>query len=841
MAKRIGIIGRIGNAAEQLILSRVKSSSLYNEYYNRSEKGADWKRQATVYKRKEIQDWTNAVIAATDPDNPRRGELMRFYQSLRLDLHLSSVIDTRVLRVQRSSYKIVNDNGDENEELKDLLERPWFDDIVRLVLNKTFNGTTLIEMFDTDTTTMELLRVNEIPQSNFIPQKGVIIKEEYDDDGVSYIEGRYKDFYVQVGNNWELGMLNELAMIVLAKKLGLGSWMSYIEKFGVPPVFAITERMDTTRRDELYEMLSMFRMNHFAVLQGSEKIEVPNNYNVDAYNSFKTLINDVCNTEISKRVLGGTAMVDEKSFVGSAQVQERVAQDRYEADKLLFKYYFNTQIRQRLAKLSSIYADFATHTLIWDNQETLDINGYIDAVQKLSTAFEFDIEEVKNRTGLPIIGTKASVPNPTEPTTQKKNPDASVITYQLPEAQTEILGLFAATWDAAIERLANDIYDGKVKPTDLDKDLVLKNYAAFNKEAKKAWGKGYYDESITRDFRENFLKFAGAKAHDLMKQLDALNTGKTTKEDFVSNAKAIVNKHNGQWLNVETKFCATSVSNTRDYKTYLDDVDIYPNLKYRNFKDESSRESHAANDGIIKPVAEWTALPPYAEGCRCWLEQTTEAPTNGKLTGIKFSNNPYKSGDVFNQEQSYFKKIEDKYRGTIIDNTELLKQYMPYNTEIKVGEQSVFVNDFYDLADGADNIKAAKLLAKELEQDVYVLSHIENSGKLHVKNPELGIGRESYKADLKTFTPDVSTGTRNFITNSIKSANKQGCQAVVFDLSKAHEKDSLLLAANKLRGEMKGTAKANIKKIFIIKDNKVLTATRKQLAQNNYLDYFKID
>ena len=338
------IFQRIGNAMEVAVLSRVKSNNLFSEYYNRNDgKKAPFKRQATLFNAKEIKDWKVGVMAATDPYNPRRGLLMRFNQSLLLDNHLASVIDTRILRVQRSSYKLVNDKGVENEALKELLERPWHDDLMRLSLFSRFQGPTLMEMFDTNDVG-ELVRVREIPQSNFLPQKGIIIKEEYDDTGVSYVDGTYKDYYLQVGDDWDLGMLNQLAMIVLAKKLGLGSWVSYIDKFGVPPVFAITERMDTGRRDELFDMLENFRMNHFAVLQGKETITIPNNYNSDAYQSFKSLINDVCNREISKRVLGGSSTTDEKAFVGAAEVQERLTQDRYEQDKLFYRSTATKQV-----------------------------------------------------------------------------------------------------------------------------------------------------------------------------------------------------------------------------------------------------------------------------------------------------------------------------------------------------------------------------------------------------------------------------------------------------------------------------------------------------------------
>ncbi len=836
------LIQRIGDATERVILSRVKNNNLFNEYYNRKEKGgkANYKRQAVLYDAKEIKDWKAAILAATNPDNPRRNLLMRFNQSLLLDNHLASVIDTRILRVQRSSFKIVNEKGVENEALKELLERPWHDDLIRLALFSRFQGPTLIEMFDTNDAG-EIVRVREIPQSNFIPQKGIILNEEYDDNGTSYIEGLYRDYYLQVGDDWDLGMLNQLAMIVLAKKLGLGSWVSYIDKFGVPPVFAITERMDTGRRDELFEMLENFRSNHFAVLQGKETITIPNNYNSDAYQSFKSLINDVCNREISKRVLGGSSTTDEKAFVGAAEVQERLTQDRYESDKLFYQYLFNTEIRQRLVKISSLYADLTTHKLIWDNQETLDIKGYIEAVEKLSSAFDFDITEVRNRTGLPIIGAKTLTP-PTEPpagTVQKKKPDATVKLIG-PYAHQNSYFVFAATWDAAIERLANQIYSGEVKPEDLDKDLVLKNYAAFSSEAKRNWGEGYYDSELTRSFRENMLKFSGAKSLALMNEIAGIDA--KSKEQFVQTAKNIVQKHNGTWTDTELRYCGATVAAARDYATYLDDIDIYPNLKCRTMQDDEVRDSHAMNEGIVKPVKDWTSLPPFDHGCRCWMEQTTEEPTTDRnLQGIRFHNNPHRSGKVFTDEQPYFKAIPDAKKGVIRDNTEAMKAYMPYNKTIKAGENTVFVNDFAHLDDVEASIIAAEKIAKALETDVYVRPHIENSGFFHVKNPEIGIGKPNNFADLKTFDNKKSTSTRKFVKNGIKSAGKQQCNSVILDFTNDSESDFLSQAADKLHGELAGKHKPTIKKVILIKGDQVLQVSRQDINRKNYIDFFKMD
>jgi len=669
---------RIVAAIETAILSRVKSNSLFSEYYKRTESRVDYTRQATLYKAKEIKDWKLAIASATDPYYPRRGELCRFYQSLKLDNHLASVIDSRIMRVQRSSYKIVNEKGEENEDLKKLLERPWFDDMVRLVVGKNFQGTTLIELFDLDENG-ELSHVKEIPQTNFIAQSGIIVNYEFDTDGISYKDGIYSDYYIQVGDDWELGMLNELAMIILAKKLGLGSWMSYIDKFGVPPVFVTTDRQDPKRTEELFDMLTNFRSNNFTILKGNEKVEIPNNYNSDAYQSFKAL-NEFADEQISKRVLGNTASTDKKAFVGAAEVQERVSQDRYEADKLLFKYFFNTQIRQRLAKLSSVYADFATHTIIYDNQETIAITDYIDGVQKLAQYFDFDTEEIKKRTGLPIIGLKV-VPNPiNQPTTdtQKKKPSASVNFQYAPFAR---INAIASTWDKNAETLANHIYSGKIKPSDLNKEMVISHYNTFNDSASEAWGKDYLETEITSQIRDNLMKFSGAKTYNLMSQLTELTVKGLDKTQYLGEAQKVIFLHNNIYLGVEKNFVASCANSAKDWEQFVKDIDIYPNLIFKTMEDAEVREEHASLDGMVRPVndPDWDMYtPPLGFRCRCWLEQTLDDATETPKVNIdeQFCNNTGKTGEVFTEEHNYFKSIPEDDRDFVTENTDKIKESM---------------------------------------------------------------------------------------------------------------------------------------------------------------------
>lgn len=85
----------IFNWFQQKAIRRMSLKNVLNEYYFRmdssgtqSSSSAAYKRQAVVYREKTIDDWIMAVTSATDPDDPRRGLLYRFYQSLYNDEHL---------------------------------------------------------------------------------------------------------------------------------------------------------------------------------------------------------------------------------------------------------------------------------------------------------------------------------------------------------------------------------------------------------------------------------------------------------------------------------------------------------------------------------------------------------------------------------------------------------------------------------------------------------------------------------------------------------------------------------------------------------------------------------
>ena len=360
-----------------------------------------------------LNEWKMAIMMATDPENPDFTYLEKLFRNLLLDNHLASVIDSRILFCQRSPFKIVNEKGEENKDITWLLERTWFEDYIRLVLMSKFQGRTLIELFNVNPETQELSSVDEIPMSFFNPAKGIITKSPGDQTGWKYKDGVYQPYYIQVGKDSDLGMLADMAPIVLAKKLGIGSMLDYIEKYGVPALFITTDREDDTRLKELFDAASNFKSNGFMVGRGQEKFEIGKSETGNAESFIK--VSQFCNDEMSKRILGGSGLTDEKSFVGSSEIQFRLAKDRFESDKLFTENNINQELFPRLQQLSPVYSVLKGHYFQWDNTETKTVEEIAELINTLATNFELDPEEVALKTGFKILRQKSNSFNPATP------------------------------------------------------------------------------------------------------------------------------------------------------------------------------------------------------------------------------------------------------------------------------------------------------------------------------------------------------------------------------------------------------------------------------------------
>lgn len=413
----------IYDKAEQFFLNRAGLGKLkvvaFSKGANKVSAQLDY--QAETVQAQTLNEWKMAIMSATDPEEPDFQYLEKLIKNLMLDNHLSSIIDSRILFCQRSPFEIVNDSGEENEELTKLFERTWFEEFLKLCLMTRFHGRKLIELFEIDPVTKEISSIDEIPMSFFNPKKGIITKSPGDSNGWSYKEGALANYYIQVGKDKELGMLAEMAPIVLAKKLNLGSLLDYIEKYGVPALFITTDREDDGRLKELFEAASNFKSNGFMVGRGQEKFEVGKAEGGNTDNFIK--VAEFVNNEMSKRILGGSGLTDEKSFVGSSEIQFRLAKDRFESDKLLIKNIINQLLFPRLQKISPVYSGLSGHTFRFKDTEIQSSKDVAELVAILAPHYELDTEEVSQKIGIKILGAKTYNSGPINSTPEESPED----------------------------------------------------------------------------------------------------------------------------------------------------------------------------------------------------------------------------------------------------------------------------------------------------------------------------------------------------------------------------------------------------------------------------------
>lgn len=355
---------------------------------------------------KTLDDWKNAVYLATDRTEPNRAPLKELYDNMDLDLHLTSVIESRIAFTQRNPFKIVSNTGEENKDLSWLFERTWFEEFIEYVLMYRYKGAQLIELYDIDPVTHELANVDIIPISHFNPVKGIILKNAGDTQGLSYRSGAMANFYIQVGKSRDLGMYKTMCPTVMAKKLGIGSWLDFIEKYGVPPLFFTTDREDDGYLEKIKQAALMFRSSGVLIGTGNDKAEIGQS-NLGKPEMFDGLAERV-NSEVSKKILGGSGLTDEKAFVGSTGIQYKIAKDRFEKDKLLAKNIINQQLIPRLIKISSVYSPLENHYFEWDDTEVQTHEDVRNMISTLAPYFELDTDEISNKTGMKIIAQKSN-------------------------------------------------------------------------------------------------------------------------------------------------------------------------------------------------------------------------------------------------------------------------------------------------------------------------------------------------------------------------------------------------------------------------------------------------
>ncbi|MCH4824285.1 DUF935 family protein [Gramella lutea] len=793
-----------------------------------------------------IKSWKDAVELASLAENANRAPLMEVYRSITRDLHLKSDIQTRVLKIMGSKFKIVDAAGKENPEIQKLFKSKWFNRFLYHAMMAKFHGTTVIELWDLDPETMALKATNLIPRENCLFEDGIIVKEVGDEQGYLYKEGIYEPYYIQIGSNNDLGLLEDVAPDALAKKFAKAAWTEFCEKYGIPPRWVTTDSYSDTRHRELAEMMASMVNNHWAVLQGNEKIEVMQTNGANAKAVFDDLIKRM-NSEMSKGILGqdGTTNSNDKSGTyGSLKVMQDVADDRHDADKTDIAYLINDELLWRMEMISPLYKGITNYSFEWDESKELSPEDLVETVVKLSSAgYDVDIEYITQQTGIPVTGIRQMIAEATpNEKGEKKKPNSKqslnamvsneIISYyqeRKPDDSLNIEAVDLGSYTRLIEKIAKDLHQGKMKPEDLNTDLVKNIYKDLNEAAGQGYGKDYYnyDSNAERklELRQNLYRFSGAKTYQETAKLNFLLQGEDGEprsfEDFKKEALKLNDEYNRNYLRTEAQTAQRASAQVEKWAKYEDQKELYPNLQYKTVKDEKVREDHENQHDVIKPVDDdyWNRwYPPNGWGpCRCYVVQTTKPATKGTPKGspaMGFNNNVGKTGKTFDTEHPYFVFPPDKVK-KIREGFESLKLSEPnYEQVYKKGKAKLETSIWADPKNIVQHISTGKILAKDLKAKVQLRPQVDTSILKKEKNATFSINEKT--ANLK------QVKTAKDIQSELKSIKTD---TAIFNL------DNSKMKALEVVTEVGQNIAKKISSVFFTRKEKALELTREQILK----------
>lgn len=313
------------------------------------------KRAIPIKAEAELEALELAIKRASIPDNPDRIKLYAIYDRILTDSHLQSQLRTAKLSVLKSGFELTK-NGKPDEVAKELLAQSWFDSFVSLALDAEFYGHSLIE-FSILNADGHFFDTRIIPRQHVKPEFGIVVAEPTDTHGLAYREKATQWALIEVGDKYDLGLLQIAAKEVIVKNYARSDWSQASEKYGMPLLQIKTNTQDTKELDRLENMAQDFASNGYIILNTEDQAEMTQ---IGATDFYKIYLENIqhCNENISKIINGQTGTADEKAFVGSAQVHERILNDYTFSRLRKIQYVVNNQLIPFLVKWGYPLVDY---------------------------------------------------------------------------------------------------------------------------------------------------------------------------------------------------------------------------------------------------------------------------------------------------------------------------------------------------------------------------------------------------------------------------------------------------------------------------------------------------
>lgn len=357
-------------------------------------------RQGLTRVQETQKTWRDAIRMAEQWNNPLRYQLYRVYDDVMLfDAHIKAAITNRKKRLEQLEFELIDNNGVANPELVLKLKKIWFKKLIGYFIDTQLYGHSLLvieSIVDNNIMDIEL-----IDREYVSPETGLLLDNYHSlSSGYNFRDKSNKDndFLVEIGEEYDLGLLATLSPLALFKKSDMQFWALFIEMYGIPYRIGKVKSERPEDRQAMQKHLMNMGAAGYSVLSNTDEIEtLENNGSANNSDFFKEFLNYL-NGEISKLLLGATGTID--GLQSGTQAQSSVHQLQLDvitkADVMDFEYFFNEEFMPKLVQFNVLPEGFSFKFKSPERIAQQFIKADLDAkVMSLAQSNVFDVEYLK--------------------------------------------------------------------------------------------------------------------------------------------------------------------------------------------------------------------------------------------------------------------------------------------------------------------------------------------------------------------------------------------------------------------------------------------------------------
>ncbi|MDO6808095.1 DUF935 family protein [Zobellia galactanivorans] len=643
-----------GNAPPQVIVHQVDVTQRWNR------------------KPQEIPDWRKAVQSA-ESAIPRRQMLYNLYADVDLDGHVEAVTGKRRDAIKDANWKFVDNDGQDIDEVNEIIDSIGFDDMLEEIINSKFWGYSILEpRFWKDHDGKWEMDAGLIHRLFYRPELGVVAYHVNGDEGIYIREGIYARTIMEVGKVNDLGLYMKAAPYSILKRGGLGDYAMFIQTFGNPLIDAQWDGYDEKSKLQLKQGLEEMGRGGTLIRPKGTEVDLLQNSTKDtgdAHGNFLKFLNG----EISKALLGTTETTESSGSSGYAQSKTHSEQDERKHDnditfvrKVLNSRFMpilnaagintrggrfvvqgeETELRKtemfdihlKMAKEMGVPID---HDFLYETYGAQKPDNYDEIMKQLEAKPEHthgdpgktdeEEPELKNKEGEEVKLTEQAwylklfdrlFPSAPASETVAGACSGHLITLT-DEEGLDSSGLIRRVWNSGgkgyfdyelFSSTAHILIGGFRKGWDSPEHITLVDAPGFTYNA--------IDPAMLIAYEQNLFQFSAAKTLAEVQALNQLFRESGSFEEFYEKAMAQGDVFNKEWLATEYTTAVLTGEAASTYHRLVKQAHIFPYWMYKTAGDHLVRPAHRTLEDIVLPWDDkrWDKLfPPNGWRCRCYV------------------------------------------------------------------------------------------------------------------------------------------------------------------------------------------------------------------------------